>query len=139
MDWEELIMKCQNAARYIRRDIIDMTYALGNTGAHLGGSLSMVEMLAALYCGVLRYKKDDPEWSERDRVILSKGHAALALYPTLVQAGILPREELLTFKQDGSRLTGHPSLNGVNGIEFASGSLGQGLSLDVGVCQCKTF
>jgi transketolase len=134
MSQQELIDKCTNAAKQIRRDIIDMTYATGNTGAHLGGSLSMVEMLAALYVGVLNYDPKNPEWSERDRVILSKGHAALALYPAMVQAGILAREELATFKQDGSKLGAHPSLNGLPGIEFASGSLGQGLSLGVGTC-----
>jgi len=129
-----LIEKCGIASKQIRKDIIDMTYATGNVGAHLGGSLSMPEMLASLYCGVLNYKKNDPNWEERDRVILSKGHAALALYPSLVQAGIIGREQLATFKQDGSMLSGHPSLNGLPGIEFASGSLGQGLSLGVGTC-----
>lgn len=130
----ELIEKCSKASKQIRRDIIDMTYATGNTGAHLGGSLSMVEILAALYVGSIHYDPNDPEWSQRDRVILSKGHAALALYPAMVQAGIISREELATFKQDGSKLGGHPSLNGVPGIEFATGSLGQGLSLGVGMC-----
>ena len=94
----------------------------------------MPEMLAALYAGYLRYDRDDDNWEERDRVILSKGHAALALYPALVQAGILDRERLKDFKKNGSQLSGHPSLNGLPGIEFASGSLGQGLSLGVGVC-----
>lgn len=130
---EKIILKCKAAAKQIRRDIIDMTYATGNVGAHLGGSLSMVESLAALYAGILRYDIDNPEWEQRDRVILSKGHAALALYPAMVQAGILSREDLSSFKQDGSKLGGHPSLNGLSGIEFASGSLGQGLSLGVGV------
>jgi transketolase len=129
-----LIQKCQEAANSIRRDIIDMTFATGNTGAHLGGSLSMAEMLAALYVGCLRYDKNDDNWEERDRVILSKGHAALALYPAMVQAGILDRLQLDDFKKNGSQLSGHPSLNGLSGIEFASGSLGQGLSLGVGVC-----
>lgn len=131
---QEIIQKCKNAARQIRRDIIDMTYATGNTGAHLGGSLSMVEMLAALYCGVLRYDPANAMWFERDRVILSKGHAALALYPAMAVAGIIQRDLLHSFKQDGSKLSGHPSLNGLPGIEFASGSLGQGLSLGVGTC-----
>lgn len=129
-----IVRKCQEAANCIRRDIIDMTFATGNIGAHLGGSLSMAEMLAALYVGCLRYDKDDDRWEERDRVILSKGHAALALYPAMVQAGILDRACLDDFKKNGSRVSGHPSLNGLPGIEFASGSLGQGLSLGVGVC-----
>ncbi|MCF0230373.1 MAG: transketolase [Parasporobacterium sp.] len=129
-----MVNKCKAAANQIRRDIIDMTFATGNTGAHLGGSLSMAEMLAALYVGCLRYNINDDHWDERDRVILSKGHAALALYPAMVQAGILERTRLEEFKMNGSQLSGHPSLNGLPGIEFASGSLGQGLSLGVGVC-----
>ena len=128
------VKKCEKASRRIRRHIIDMTYSTGNTGAHLGGSLSIVELLAGLYLGRLKYDPIDPTWEERDRVILSKGHAALALYPAMVEAGIIDSSELETFKQDGSRLGGHPSLNGLPGIEFASGSLGQGLSLGVGTC-----
>ena len=129
-----LVNRCKAAANQIRKDIVEMTYATGNVGAHLGGSLSMPEMLAALYVGCLRYDKSDCQWEERDRVILSKGHAALALYPAMVQAGIIDRERLGDFKKNGSQLSGHPSLNGLPGIEFASGSLGQGLSLGVGVC-----
>lgn len=129
---KELIKKCEVAAKRIRRHVIDMTYNTGKTGAHLGGSLSIVELLACLYAGDMSYRADDPDWEERDRVILSKGHAALALYPAMVEAGIIDETELETFKQDGSKLGGHPSLNGLPGIEFASGSLGQGLSLGVG-------
>lgn len=128
------VKKCEVAVRRIRRRIIDMAYGTGNTGAHLGGSLSLVELLAGLYVGIIQYRTNDPAWECRDRVILSKGHGALALYPALVEAGIISEEELATFKQDGSRLGGHPTLNGLPGIEFASGSLGQGLSLGVGVC-----
>ncbi|MCR5518546.1 MAG: transketolase [Lachnospiraceae bacterium] len=131
---KELIIKCKDAAKRIRLRVIDMTYNTGKTGAHLGGSLSIVELLAGLYAGNIRFKADDPNWEGRDRVILSKGHAAMALYPALVEAGIIEEAELETFKQDGSRLGGHPSLNGLPGIEFASGSLGQGLSLGVGIC-----
>ena len=129
----ERIEKCKKAAAQIRKNIIEMTYAVGGVGAHLGGSLSMVEILAALYIGTLKFRLENLEWAERDRVILSKGHAALALYPTLVQAGMLSEEELYCFKKDGSHLTAHPSCHGVPGVEFASGSLGQGLSLGVGV------
>lgn len=130
----EQILKCREVASHIRRHVIDMTYATGKTGAHLGGSLSIVELLAGLYAGNIRFKVDAPNWDGRDRVILSKGHAAMALYPALAEAGIIEESELDTFKQDGSRLGGHPSLNGLPGIEFASGSLGQGLSLGVGTC-----
>ena len=130
----DLIIKCKSAAKRIRHHIIDMAYNTGKTGAHLGGSLSIVELLTGLYLGEIKYHIEDPDWDGRDRVILSKGHAALALYPALAEAGIIKEEELDTFKHDGSRLGGHPSLNGLPGIEFASGSLGQGLSLGVGVC-----
>jgi transketolase len=92
-----------------------------------------VELLTGLYVGTIRYQADDPAWEGRDRVVLSKGHAALALYPTLAEAGIIEAEVLPSFKQDGSLLGGHPSLNGLPGIECASGSLGQGLSFGVGL------
>jgi transketolase len=128
------VKRCELASKRIRRNIVDMTYKTKKTGAHLGGSLSIVELLAGLYVGTLRFHIEEPNWENRDRIILSKGHAALALYPAMVEAGIIGAEELLTFKQDGSKLGGHPSLNGLPGIEFASGSLGQGLSLGVGVC-----
>ena len=131
---KEMIEKCKEASDRIRRRIIEMTYSTGKTGAHLGGSLSIVELLAGLYAGVIRFRPLDPNWEGRDRVILSKGHAALALYPALVEAQIIDEAELAAFKQDGSRLGGHPSLNGLPGIEYASGSLGQGLSLGVGAC-----
>ena len=127
------IEQCEKSANQIRKDIINMAYSLGNLGAHLGGSLSMAEMLAVLYTKVINYDNTNPNWEERDRVILSKGHAALALYPALVQAGVIDRERLSEFKQNGSQLSAHPSLNGLPGIEFASGSLGQGLSLGIGV------
>ena len=131
-DYEAADM-CSLAAARIRRRIIDMAYRTEKTETHIGGSLSMADLLAGLYTGAIRYRKEDPDWEERDRVILSKGHAAMALYAVLAESGIIPAEELETFKQDGSRLGGHPSLNGLPGIEFASGSLGQGLSQGVGV------
>lgn len=128
------VIQCNQVSKRIRRQIIDMAFATGKTGAHLGGSLSIVELLAGLYAVKIKYNADDPNWEGRDRVILSKGHAAMALYPALVAAGIIDESELATFKNDGSKLGGHPSLNGLSGIEFASGSLGQGLSLGVGTC-----
>lgn len=131
---KSLVKKCEETAKRIRRNIIEMTFSTGKTGAHLGGSLSVVELLAGLYSGVIKYNVDNPNWEGRDRVILSKGHAAMALYPALAEAGIIDMTELSSFKKNGSRLGGHPSLNGLPGIEFASGSLGQGLSLGVGTC-----
>ncbi len=125
--------ECKVLANQIRKDIIEMTFSLGNVGAHLGGSLSMADILTVMYGSVVRYDAKNPQWEARDRVILSKGHAALALYPAMANCGIIDRALLKTFKKDGSLLSGHPSLNGLPGIEFASGSLGQGLSLGVGV------
>lgn len=127
------VEKCKKTASAVRRDILSMTLSTGNTGAHLGGSLSAVEILVVLYSLFINYDADNPDSDARDRFILSKGHAALALYPVLASVGIIPRELLDTFKQNGSLLGGHPSLHGLQGIEFASGSLGQGLSLGVGV------
>ena len=90
---KEMIEKCKEASDRIRRRIIEMTYSTGKTGAHLGGSLSIVELLAGLYAGVIRFRPLDPNWEGRDRVILSKGHAALALYPALVEAQIIDEAE----------------------------------------------
>ncbi len=130
----ELIDKICVASKRMRHHIINMTYNVGNVGAHLGGSLSSVEILACLYLGVLKLNIDDPNWENRDRLILSKGHAAMALYAAMAESGYLDVNQLSTFKQDYSLLCGHPSLNGLKGIEFASGSLGQGLSQGVGTC-----
>ena len=129
----EVVEMCSAAAHRIRRRIIDMAFRAEKNETHLGGSLSMVDLLAGLYIGAIRFQKNHPDWEERDRVILSKGHAAAALYAVLAEAGIIREEELESFKLNGSRLSGHPSLNGLPGIEFASGSLGQGLSQGVGV------
>lgn len=127
------ITRLKAISKEVRKDIVEMTMRTGNSGAHIGGSLSIVELLTVLYVSKLRYYIDDMLWKERDRVILSKGHAAMALYALFAEIGIIKKEELKEFKMDGGRLSGHPALNGLPGIEFASGSLGQGLSLGVGV------
>lgn len=109
-----------------------MSMAAGPTGAHLGGGLSIMEIVAALYFGVLRYDVQNPRWELRDRFILSKGHGALAYYAALSIAGFINEEELATFKCNNSDLSGHPHMDLDRGIEFSSGSLGHGLSLGVG-------
>jgi transketolase len=109
-----------------------MSMAAGPTGAHLGGGLSMMEIMAALYFGTLRYDVKNPRWEQRDRFILSKGHGALAYYTALSLAGFINEEELATFKCSNSELSGHPHMDLDRGIEFSSGSLGQGLALGVG-------
>lgn len=128
-----IIKKCNDAAFEMRKDALKMSLCTGNIGAHIGGGLSMIEIMAALYMGVMKYDISNPQSEERDRFILSKGHGALALYTALNQAGFIPKEDLWKFKSNDSDLYGHPSIDPSLGIEFSTGSLGQGLSLGVGV------
>jgi transketolase len=111
---------------------LQMSLAAGPAGAHVGGGLSMMEIMSVLYFGVLRYDVQNPLWEQRDRFILSKGHGALAFYAALSLAGFIEERDLATFKSNGTFLTGHPHMDLKRGIEFSSGSLGQGLSLGVG-------
>jgi transketolase len=101
--------------------------------SHLGGALSMADLLSVLYAdgGALRVRPDQPEWPERDRFILSKGHSCTALYATLALRGFFPEAELETYARDGSRLMAHVS-HRVPGVEFSTGSLGHGLGFGVG-------
>lgn len=124
----------KDAAQHMRRDMIELTYKMGKVGAHIGGGLSLAEIFAVLYLKVLNIDVSDMTNEERDRVILSKGHGTLALYTAMKEAGILTEDDLKTFKDDDSMLSAHPSINPELGIEFSSGSLGQGLSLGVGMC-----
>ncbi len=117
-------------ARQYRRDVLDMLYACQS--GHPGGSLSCVEMLQALYENVMRYDPKDPKWPERDRFVLSKGHACPTLYAILADKGFFPREELKNLRQLGSFLQGHPDMNKCPGIDASTGSLGQGASWAVG-------
>lgn len=119
-------------ATMIRRHIIEMLTVAAS--GHPGSSLSAVEIVAALYFGgFLRYDPDDPEWPERDRFVLSKGHGVPVLYAALAEAGMLPVEELKTLRQVDSRLQGHPVLGTAPGMEASTGSLGQGLSIGLGL------
>lgn len=127
-----LVDKCAAAAKQMRIDAVRAIYNVGNTGGHIGGTLSMIEIMSALYVGIMNISSDNLHSPERDRFILSKGHGVLAQYAALKQIGILTDEELLTFKKSGTRLPAHPSRNLDIGIEFSSGSLGQGVSLAVG-------
>lgn len=129
---EELRMKLMDIAKEMRIDSLNMSFYAGNTGAHLGGGLSMIEIMAVLYCEVINISSENPFDESRDRVILSKGHGVLAYYAALLQKGFLTREDLSTFKADETFLTGHPSMDYTHGIELSSGSLGQGLSVGVG-------
>jgi transketolase len=121
----------QAKARAIRKDIILSTTAAGS--GHPTSSLSAVEVATALYFGgILRYDPKNPHWPQRDRFILSKGHAAPLLYAVLAEAGYFPREELPSLRKLGSPLEGHPNMRRLPGVEASTGSLGQGLSLGIG-------
>lgn len=129
---ENLTRFIEEKARQIRIDIVKMTAKAGS--GHPGGSLSAADIIATLYFGgVLRVKPDEPSWPDRDRFVLSKGHAAPALYSALARRGFFPVEWLDTLRQLGSPLQGHPDCRKVPGVEVSTGSLGQGLSVAVGM------
>ncbi len=120
-------------SKNIKRKILEMAYVAGSSSSHFGGALSIVEIISTLFAHQLNIKKDDPEWLERDRFILSKGHACLAYYAALSEIGFLSEEDLKTFEKDGSILSGHPVKSPKHGIEFSTGSLGIGLSIGLGL------
>lgn len=120
--------------REMRIDLLKMGLAAKAAGAHLGGSLSLVEVMAALYGKAMRFDPANPQAENRDRLIFSKGHGVMAQYVALKQVGLLTEDELLAYKATGSIVSAHPSVHQARlGIDFASGSLGQGLSQGVGV------
>jgi transketolase len=127
---EQAIRDLKVKAQQIRKDIVRMLAEAGS--GHPGGSLSSVEIVTALFFHVLRLKPEDPNWPDRDRFILSKGHAAPLLYAALAERGFFPREELLTLRKLGTRLQGHPAKEQLPGVEASTGSLGQGLSMGLG-------
>jgi transketolase len=104
-----------------------------NKAGHIGGPLSMMDLLVSLYFRELRIRPEEPDWPDRDRFILSKGHAAIGLYAVLALRGYLDLEELTTFDRGDSRLQGHPDVTRLPGLEASTGSLGQGLSAGVGM------
>jgi transketolase len=118
-------------AKKLRRHVITMTATAGS--GHPGGSLSAADIITALYFRVLHHKPDNPHWSDRDRFILSKGHAAPILYAALAEAGYFPVAELATLRKLGSRLQGHTDSKFTPGVEMSAGSLGMGLSFAIGV------
>jgi transketolase len=118
-------------AKAIRKDIVRMTTEAGS--GHPSSSLSATEFVTALYFGgFLRHDPKNPHWPDRDRFILSKGHAAPVLYAALAEAGYFPHDEIMTLRKLGSPLEGHPNMVKLAGVEASTGSLGQGLSLGVG-------
>ena len=116
----------------IRRHGIEMTHLSG--GSHIGAIMSVADIIAVLYADIMRYDPEDPKWSERDRFILSKGHAGAAIYAALAESGFFDPAELKTHYQNGSRLSGHVS-HYVPGVDFSTGSLGHGLSAAAGMAK----
>ena len=126
VDWKAL----SNTALAMRRDIIKM---LGIAGSgHPGGSLSVTDILTVLYFHTLKHDPKNPKWPDRDRLIFSKGHGCPALYCALAYSGYFDKKMLLTLRQLGSPLQGHPDMRRLPGVEASTGSLGQGLSIAAG-------
>ena len=130
VEGEPPLPQLENVARSVRRLIIKSIAAAGS--GHPGGSLSAVEIVVALYYSVMQHDPNNPKWPERDRFILSKGHAAPVLYTVLAHQGYFPLEDLNTLRKLGSHLQGHAHIM-TPGVEMSSGSLGQGLSFGIGV------
>ena len=117
--------------RQMRRDIINMTANAG--GGHPGGSLSAVELVASVFYNHMRIDPKNPHWADRDRFVLSKGHAAPCYYAVLAELGFISRDEFKNFRQLHSILQGHPDCKKVPGVDASTGSLGQGCSIAVGM------
>jgi len=115
----------------VRMDVIKGTHAA--KAGHPGGSLSAADVLTYLYCKEMNVDPKNPKWEDRDRFVLSKGHAAPALYGILEQKGFFPEEDILTLRHIGSHLQGHPNMNLTPGVDMSTGSLGQGISVAVGM------
>jgi transketolase len=130
-DTQALTEKLRALTRELRVDIVEMLAEAGS--GHPGGSLSAVDLIATLFHAEMRHRPQEPAWPDRDRFVLSKGHGVPALYATLASSGYFPHEELRTLRQAGSRLQGHPANFLCPGIETSTGSLGQGLSMAVGM------
>ena len=123
-------MPSEQLAWLIRRHAVEMTHRSG--GSHIGAVMSVADIIAVLYADVLRFDPENPKWEDRDRFILSKGHAGAAIYAALAESGFFPVEELKTHYANGSRLSGHVSHH-LPGVDFSTGSLGHGLSAAAGM------
>jgi len=126
-------LSIENFSIKLKKNILDMALQAGSNSAHIGGAFSLADIVACLYSSIMKIDKNNPENIERDRFILSKGHACLVLYSALMEVGIIDKNEINTFEGDDSDLPGHPVINRKKGIEFSNGSLGMGLSVGIGV------
>jgi transketolase len=128
---EATVHELEQTARDLRVEILKMLNTAQS--GHTGGSLSAADVLAVLYFHKMRHDPSNPSWEDRDRFVLSKGHAAPALYAALAKAGYFSRDDLKSLRRLGSHLQGHPDMNKTPGVEVCTGSLGQGLSQAVGL------
>lgn len=128
---QELLNNLKGQARTIRKGVMKALLAAGS--GHVGGSLSCVDILVALYMHVMRVHPKNPHWENRDRFVLSKGHASAALCPTLAERGFFPEELLDTFNQLESPFSMHPDMLKIPGVDMSTGSLGHGLSVGIGM------
>lgn len=125
----------QEKCAVMRRDVIEMGYVAGGRGAHFGPALSSIEIVASLFFKIMNHDPKNPQWAGRDRFVQSKGHACLSYYSALIESGYIAKDQMSTFKQDESILSGHPSRNIEHGIEISSGSLGNGFGIACGMAK----
>ncbi len=128
---QQVIDEIESKARRLRREVIRMVGTAGS--GHPGGALSAADLVACLYFWEMRYDPERPDWPERDRFVLSKGHAAPLLYAVLAETGFFQPEKLGTLRRLGSPLQGHPDMRKLPGVEASTGSLGQGIGWAVGM------
>ena len=121
----------QYLAQKLRLDVFDLLHEKG-TG-HWGGASSVAELLTTLYFDAMNVRPSEPRWADRDRLVLSKGHASAILYAVLANRGFFPVQELKTFRQLNSRLQGHPCMNETPGVDMSTGALGHGMSVSLGM------
>jgi len=124
-------LELSKIANEVRKGVIKSTHAAKS--GHPGGSLSVTDIMTYLYFEEMKVDPQNPKWADRDRLVLSKGHVAPALYATLAEKGFFPKEDLLTLRHVGSYLQGHPDMKGIPGVDMSSGSLGQGVSCAAGM------
>ena len=128
---EQKVRYLEGQARLLRRTLLTMIYQAGS--GHPGGSLSAADIMTVLYFDELNLRPEEPKWKDRDRFVLSKGHACPVLYSCLALRGFFPMDEIMTLRRYGSLLQGHPDMKRTPGIDISTGSLGQGISASVGM------